>query len=169
MQGALLSPRAVASRRRGSVDPRRASSRSRVQHAPTASSRVLAESHFVSCVTGAFVWSRPYRMSWMYFGGITMVSGAIIAGMGATEGLFPHAFDEWFGLSGTWALLVGGFAVIVTLIVNPEGIAGTGYKKKQQEKRRLAAGPAPSGGFAARLSRLRGAGMTTSAGGGEEQ
>ena len=67
-----------------------------------------------------------------------MVSGAIIAGVGATEGLLPHAFDEWLGLSGTWALLVGGFALIVTLLVNPEGIAGTGYKKKQRSKRRAA-------------------------------
>ena len=36
-------------------------------------------------------------IAFAYFGGITMVSGAVIAGIGATEGLFPHAFDEWFG------------------------------------------------------------------------
>jgi branched-chain amino acid transport system permease protein len=83
-------------------------------------------------------------IAFAYFGGITMVSGAVLAGVGATEGLFPHAFDKWFGLSGNWALLVGGFALIVTLLVNPEGIAGTGYKKKQQKKRRLAAAAAPS-------------------------
>ena len=83
-------------------------------------------------------------IAFAYFGGITMVSGAVIAGIGATEGLFPHAFDQWFGLSGTWALLVGGFALIITLLVNPEGIAGTGWKKKQQKKkRRLASGAAP--------------------------
>ena len=82
-------------------------------------------------------------IAFAYFGGITMVSGAVVAGVGATEGLFPHAFDEWFGLSGNWALLIGGFALIVTLLVNPEGIAGTGYKKKQQKKRRLAAEAAP--------------------------
>ena len=87
-------------------------------------------------------------IAFAYFGGITMVSGAVLAGVGATEGLFPHAFDRWLGLSGNWALLVGGFALIVTLLVNPEGIAGTGYKKKQQKKRRLAvaaAGDARSG------------------------
>jgi branched-chain amino acid transport system ATP-binding protein len=77
-------------------------------------------------------------IAFTYFGGITMVSGAIIAGIGATEGLLPHSFDEWLGLSGNWALLVGGVALIVTLLVNPEGIAGTGYKKKQQKKKRLA-------------------------------
>ena len=68
-----------------------------------------------------------------------MVSGAMIAGIGATEGLLPHAFDDWFGLSGNWALLVGGFALIITLLVNPEGIAGTDCKKKQRKKKRLAA------------------------------
>ncbi len=78
-------------------------------------------------------------IAFAYFGGITMVSGAVLAGVGATEGLFPHAFDRWLGLSGNWALLVGGFALIVTLLVNPEGIAGTGYKKKQQKRRRLVA------------------------------
>ena len=81
-------------------------------------------------------------IAFAYFGGITMVSGAVLAGVGATEGLFPHAFDRWLGLSGNWALLIGGFALIVTLLVNPEGIAGTGYKKKQQKKRRLAAAAA---------------------------
>ena len=88
-------------------------------------------------------------IAFAYFGGITMVSGAIIAGIGATEGLLPHAFDEWLGLSGTWALLIGGFALIVTLLVNPEGIAGTGYKKKQQKKKRLAAEAAAGGRLAA--------------------
>jgi ABC-type branched-subunit amino acid transport system ATPase component len=86
-------------------------------------------------------------IAFAYFGGITMVSGAVIAGIGATEGLLPHAFDEWFGLSGTWALLIGGFALIVTLLVNPEGIAGTAYLKKQQKKKQRAAeagGAAPS-------------------------
>jgi branched-chain amino acid transport system permease protein len=96
-------------------------------------------------------------IAFAYFGGITMVSGAVIAGIGATEGLFPHAFDAWFGLSGTWALLVGGFALIITLLFNPEGIAGTGYKKQQQKKKkRLAAGPAPMRRFAPRLSRAAG-------------
>ncbi len=78
-------------------------------------------------------------IAFTYFGGITMVSGAIIAGIGATEGLLPHTFDRGLGLSGNWAFLIGGVALIVTLLVNPEGIAGTGYKKKQQKKKRLAA------------------------------
>ena len=78
-------------------------------------------------------------IAFTYFGGITMVSGAIIAGIGATEGLLPHTFDRGLGLSGNWAFLIGGIALVVTLLVNPEGIAGTGWKKKQQKKKRLAA------------------------------
>jgi branched-chain amino acid transport system permease protein len=95
-------------------------------------------------------------IAFAYFGGITMVSGAVIAGIGATEGLFPHAFDVWFGLNGTYALLVGGFALIITLLINPEGIAGTGYKKQQQKKRRQAAGTGPTRRFALRPSRAGG-------------
>jgi branched-subunit amino acid ABC-type transport system permease component len=99
-------------------------------------------------------------IAFAYFGGITMVSGAVIAGIGATEGLLPHAFDEWFGLSGTWALLIGGFALIITLLVNPEGIAGTAYKKKQQKLRRDAAraaagAPRPPSPVAAVVGRFR--------------
>ena len=95
-------------------------------------------------------------IAFAYFGGITMVSGAVIAGIGATEGLLPHAFDEWLGLSGNWALLIGGFALVITLLLNPEGIAGTGYKKKQQKLRRKAAGaPAPPSPLASLRARAR--------------
>src|SRR6478752_8664416 len=95
-------------------------------------------------------------IAFAYFGGITMVSGAVVAGVGATEGLFPHAFDTWFGLNGTYALLVGGFALIITLLINPEGIAGTGYKKQQKKKRRQAAGTEPTRRFALRPTRAGG-------------
>jgi branched-chain amino acid transport system permease protein len=94
-------------------------------------------------------------IAFAYFGGITMVSGAVIAGIGATEGLLPHAFDEWFGLSGNWALLIGGFALIITLLVNPEGIAGTGYKKKQEKLRREAAGVTRPSPFTTLLAKAR--------------
>src|SRR5262245_6117251 len=85
------------------------------------------------------------------FATLPRVSGAVIGGVGATEGLFPHAFDEWFGLNGNYALLVGGFALIITLLVNPEGIAGTGYLKQQQKKKRKAAGTAPTRRLVPRL------------------
>jgi branched-chain amino acid transport system permease protein len=101
-------------------------------------------------------------IAFTYFGGITLVSGAVIAGIGATEGLLPHAFESWFGLSGNWALLVGGVALIATLILNPEGIAGTGYLKKQQKKKRQAAAePGAQRGVAGLFSKRRGAAADT--------
>ena len=73
------------------------------------------------------------------------------------RGSLPARVRPWFGLNGTWALLVGGFALIITLIVNPEGIAGTGYKKQQQKKKRqAAAGRSPARRFVPRLSRAGG-------------
>ena len=104
------------------------------------------------------VWPRSGLIAFAYFGGITMVSGAVIAGVGATEGLFPHAFDKWFGLSGNWALLVGGFALIITLIVNPEGIAGTGSEEAAAEEatRPPARERAPARRLVARAASTRG-------------
>jgi branched-chain amino acid transport system permease protein len=77
-------------------------------------------------------------IAFAYVGGITMISGAIFAGLISTQGLFPYALDKWLGVSGNWALLFAGVALIVTLIMNPEGVAGAQYKKKVQRKRRLA-------------------------------
>lgn len=74
-------------------------------------------------------------VAFAYIGGITMVSGAVIGGLVATEGLIPHFFEELLGISGNWTLLVGGLILIVTVIQNPEGIAGTTYLKRQAKAR----------------------------------
>jgi branched-chain amino acid transport system permease protein len=63
-------------------------------------------------------------LGFAYVGGITAVSGAMFAGVLSTEALVPHALDTWFGISGTWALLVAGISLVVTLVRNPDGIAG---------------------------------------------
>ena len=70
-------------------------------------------------------------VAFAYIGGITMVSGAVIGGLVATEGLVPHFFEELLGISGNWTLLVGGLLLIVTLIQNPDGVAGDIYRKRQ--------------------------------------
>ena len=75
-------------------------------------------------------------LAFAYVGGITMISGAFFAGLISTSGLVSYALDKWFGLSGNWALLFGGVALIVTLILNPEGVAGANYKKAQQRRLR---------------------------------
>lgn len=69
-----------------------------------------------------------------YIGGITMVSGAVIAGLLSTEALVPHALDKWFGVKGTWALLFAGVSLIVTLIANPDGIAGAAHRRRALKK-----------------------------------
>lgn len=63
-------------------------------------------------------------IAFAYLGGVTRVSGAVVAGLFSTEALFPHALEEWLGLSGAWALLFGGIALVLTLIGNPDGVAG---------------------------------------------
>jgi branched-chain amino acid transport system permease protein len=63
----------------------------------------------------------------------------VIGGLVATEGLVPHFFQEILGISGNWTLLVGGLILIVTLIQNPEGVAGTTHRKRQAAKRAAAA------------------------------
>jgi branched-chain amino acid transport system permease protein len=96
-------------------------------------------------------------VAFAYIGGITMVSGAIIGGLVATEGLVPYFFQEVFGISGNWSLLFGGLLLIVTLIQNPDGIAGTTYRKWQlRKKAALAAngGRAEPSRLAARASAM---------------
>ena len=88
-------------------------------------------------------------LAFAYVGGITMISGAMFAGLISTGGLVSYALDKWFGLSGNWALLFAGVALIVTLIMNPEGVAGANYKKAQQRRRARqtrAATPVPEAG-----------------------
>lgn len=75
-------------------------------------------------------------IAFAYVGGITMVSGAIVAGLISVDGLFPYALEKWLGISGNWALLFGGVALIVTLVQNPDGIAGAAYRQRRARRRR---------------------------------
>jgi branched-chain amino acid transport system permease protein len=78
-------------------------------------------------------------IAFAYAGGITLVSGAVFAGIISTEALLPHALDKWLGISGNWFLLFGGVLLIFTLIQHPEGVAGAFYKRLH--RRRLPAAP----------------------------
>jgi branched-chain amino acid transport system permease protein len=73
-------------------------------------------------------------IAFAYAGGVTLVSGALFAGLVSTEALLPHAFDKWLGISGNWFLLFGGVILIFTLIQHPEGIAGALNKRLRQRK-----------------------------------
>ncbi|HEY1821981.1 MAG TPA: hypothetical protein VGG83_18825, partial [Trebonia sp.] len=83
-------------------------------------------------------------IAYAYFGGITMITGALFAGLGATQGLIPQAFDTWWGLSGNWAQLIGAIGLLVTLIGNPDGVAGTAYWKRRTKAKQRALAAAAS-------------------------
>src|SRR4029453_6089757 len=74
-------------------------------------------------------------IAFAYVGGVTMVSGAIVAGLISVEALFPYALEKWFGISGNWALLFAGLALIVPLIQNPDGVAGAPWRKRQAKRK----------------------------------
>jgi ABC-type branched-subunit amino acid transport system ATPase component/ABC-type branched-subunit amino acid transport system permease subunit len=68
-------------------------------------------------------------IAFAYVGGITLISGAAFAGLISTQALLPYAMDKWLGLNGNWFLLFGGVILIVTLVQNPEGVAGDLYRR----------------------------------------
>jgi branched-chain amino acid transport system permease protein len=63
-------------------------------------------------------------LAFAYMGGISSVTGAVIGGFLVTNGLMFTALQEWFGLSPNYSALVGGLGLVVTIVVNPDGIAG---------------------------------------------
>jgi branched-chain amino acid transport system permease protein len=63
-------------------------------------------------------------VAFAYLGGITTVSGAVLGGMLVTEGLVIHAVNRWFGVPIAYQLLIAGLALILTIMFNPQGIAG---------------------------------------------
>jgi branched-chain amino acid transport system permease protein len=74
-------------------------------------------------------------IAFAYAGGITLISGAAFAGLISTQALFPYALDKWFGLNGNWFLLFGGVILVVTLIQNPDGVAGAFYRHTHRRPR----------------------------------
>ena len=68
-------------------------------------------------------------IAFAYAGGITLISGAVFAGLLSAQALIPYALNKWFGLNGNWFLLVGGILLIFTLLQNPEGVAGDFYRR----------------------------------------
>jgi ABC-type branched-subunit amino acid transport system ATPase component/branched-subunit amino acid ABC-type transport system permease component len=58
-----------------------------------------------------------------YVGGITSVSGGIVAGLLAASGLVATAADSALSL-GEWYGVISGVALVFTVIKNPEGVVG---------------------------------------------
>ncbi|MGZ4232191.1 MAG: ABC transporter permease subunit [Solirubrobacteraceae bacterium] len=82
-------------------------------------------------------------IAFAYAGGITLISGAVFAGLISTQALFPYALDKWLGINGNWFLLFGGAILIVTLIQNPEGVAGAFYRRTHKRPAVRREGRAP--------------------------
>jgi branched-chain amino acid transport system permease protein len=59
-----------------------------------------------------------------YIGGITSITGAVIAGLGVTDGLISHASQKWLGIPIEYQLFIAGIALVMTVVMRPEGIAG---------------------------------------------
>ncbi|MGA0153620.1 MAG: ABC transporter permease [Ilumatobacteraceae bacterium] len=100
--------------------------------------KMLAASSFIAGVGGTLI---AYRfgsvsdlsygvvasltaLSVAYLGGITSVSGAVTAGITAQAGIAFYGMSRLFDGLGSWEALIGGVLLIITAILNPEGIAG---------------------------------------------
>jgi ABC-type branched-subunit amino acid transport system ATPase component len=113
-------------------------------------------------------------IAFAYAGGITLISGAVFAGLIAQQGMIQYALQDWFGLSGNWFLLFGGVVLILTLQGNPSGVAGDWYRRLHKRERisapdvtvaaeRPERGPRPD--FAGKKAVLRLDGVSVSFGG----
>jgi ABC-type branched-subunit amino acid transport system ATPase component/ABC-type branched-subunit amino acid transport system permease subunit len=59
-----------------------------------------------------------------YLAGITSVSGGVLAGVLAVGGLVFYASDQWLSLGGDWYQVLTGLGLILTVVLNPEGLVG---------------------------------------------
>ncbi|MCU1344223.1 MAG: putative transporter ATP-binding protein, partial [Acidimicrobiia bacterium] len=89
-----------------------------------------------------------------YLAGITSVSGGILAGMTAFGGLIYRVTDQWLGLGG-WYDAVTGIGLVLTVVLNPEGIVGPAHASLEERRRRKLAPIADSVGSAEPVAKTR--------------
>jgi branched-chain amino acid transport system permease protein len=109
-------------------------------------------------------------LAFAYMGGISSVTGAVIGGFLVTNGLVFTALDRWVGVSPNYAILIGGLGLIVTVVTNPDGIAGTWRAIGARWRGRResdATTPPPGGGVPAIAAARRGAPSPSAAPSGE--
>lgn len=58
-------------------------------------------------------------------GGVGSVSGALVAGLLVAQGVLFHAVTTWFGIAPEFQPLFAGFAVVLTMIGSPDGVAAS--------------------------------------------
>lgn len=67
-------------------------------------------------------------LAFAYLGGITSLHGALVGALMVPGGVTYVLIGGWFEDPGSWYLLFSGCALILTAILNPEGIAGATAK-----------------------------------------
>lgn len=67
-------------------------------------------------------------LAFAYLGGITSLYGALVGALMVPGGITYVLVSGWFQDPGSWYLLLSGCALILTAILNPEGIAGAASK-----------------------------------------
>ncbi len=68
-------------------------------------------------------------LAFAYLGGITSVKGAIVAGTLAPLGVGYVVLDRWLNLGNSYGV-IAGLSLIVTALINQEGIAGATRKSR---------------------------------------
>jgi ABC-type branched-subunit amino acid transport system ATPase component/branched-subunit amino acid ABC-type transport system permease component len=69
-------------------------------------------------------------LAFAYLGGITSVKGAIVAGTLAPLGIGFVVLDRWLSLGNSYGV-IAGLSLIVTALINQEGIAGATRKSRR--------------------------------------
>ena len=69
-------------------------------------------------------------LAFAYLGGITSVKGAIVAGTLAPLGIGFVVLDRWLNLGNSYGV-IAGLSLIVTALMNQEGIAGATRKSRR--------------------------------------
>jgi branched-chain amino acid transport system permease protein len=90
-----------------------------------------------------------------YLGGITCVSGAVASGITAASGVAFYGMARLTGSLGQWETLIGGVLLILTAVLNPEGIAGGIRAKVHAARSAASARVGPRSGGARGLTAVR--------------
>ena len=77
-------------------------------------------------------------LAFAYLGGIASVTGAVVAGIIAPNGLNFNFLENILHIDPSYATLIGGIGLIITAVRNPEGIAGAPRLVAEQKAQRKA-------------------------------
>jgi branched-chain amino acid transport system permease protein len=75
-----------------------------------------------------------------YLGGLGGVSGAVAAGLFAPNGIGSIIGTEWLGIPTEYTILMGGIGLVLTVVLNPDGIGPKTVEQNQALWNKYAAG-----------------------------